>query len=161
MSTTLSRRPQTRLGMPFLFSNEPLSTLRDEFDHLLSNWFANNGPDVNAAFSPLLDLSETDSTYEVQADLPGLQSSEIKVQVSDNVLTISGERKYEKTNGKEKKAGATAHFVERYHGSFSRSIVLPGAVKQNKIEAKYHEGVLTVTLPKAEECKPCQIEVKS
>ena len=62
---------------------------------------------------------------------------------------------------KDKKNGATAHFVERYHGSFSRSIVLPGAVKSDKIDAKYNDGVLTVTLPKAEEVKPCQITVKS
>ena len=86
------------------------------------------------------------------------------MQVSDNVLTINGERKYEKTEGKKsdgKKNGGTPHYVERYHGTFSRSVVLPTAVKQDQIEAQYRDGVLTVTLPKAEEAKPCEVTIKT
>lgn len=162
MTTTLARRtPRNRTGLSSIFSADPFSNLRDEFDQLLTNWFADNNPSAQTAFSPLLDLTETDGEYQVQADLPGVQANEIKVQLSDNVLTISGERKYEKTEGKDKKNGTTPHLVERYHGIFSRSILVPGAVKQDKIDAKYADGVLTVKLPKAAEQKPCEISVKS
>ena len=166
MTTTLARRSnRTRNDLPSIFSSDPFGELRDEFDQMLSNWFStSDSPSVLPSFSPLLDLKETDANYEVQVDLPGIQASDLHVQVSDNGLTISGERKYEKTEGKKtdgKKNGGTPHYVERYHGSFSRSIVLPTAVKQDKIDAQYRDGVLTVTLPKAEEAKPCQITVKT
>jgi len=161
MSTTLSRRiHRGRAGLPSVFSTDPFGTLRDEFDQMLANWFSTTD---NAAtlpsFAPMLDMSETDANYEVKVDLPGVKASEVNVQVADNVLTISGERKYEKTEGK--KDGGKPHCIERYHGTFSRSIVLPAAVKQDKIDAQYRDGVLTVLLPKAEECKPCQITVKT
>ena len=98
----------------------------------------------------------------MKVDLPGLQASDFNVQLSENVLTISGERQYEKTDGKEKgKNGPTPHYVERYHGTFSRTIMLPGAVKNDQIDAQYRDGVLTVTLPKAEEAKACQIAVET
>ena len=162
MTTTIARRiPRNRVGLPSLFTSDPFNALRDEFDNMLSAWFAdNNAPGVPATYSPLLDLTENETEYQVHADLPGIQANEINVQVLDNVLTISGERKCEKREGKEKKAG-TPHFVERYHGTFSRSIVLPGPVKQDKIDARYQDGVLSVTLPKAHEQKPCQIPVKA
>jgi HSP20 family protein len=162
MATTLARRVARNQGLPSIFAIEPFHALRDEFDQLLSNWFADSGQSMPASFSPLLDLNETDSAYEVQVDLPGVKASEINVQLHDNVLTISGERKYEKTDPKDKdKKGSTPHFVERYHGTFSRSIVLPAAVKQDKIDAKFQDGVLKLTLPKADEVKPVQIAVKS
>ena len=99
----------------------------------------------------------------VKVDLPGLQASDLNVQVNENVLTISGERKYEKKDEKkdEKTGNLTPHYIERYHGTFSRSVVLPAPVKQDKIEAEYKDGVLSVTLPKAEVTKPCKIAVKS
>jgi len=155
--------------MPSVFSADPMSAMRDEFDNMLSNWFTGNGWGMHATFSPSFDLSESDADYTVKADLPGVQANELNVQVADNVLTISGERKYEKSDGgekdkkdeKDKKSVPTSHFVERYHGSFSRSIVLPGSVKNDKIDAEYHDGVLTIKLPKVTESKPCQIAVKS
>lgn len=164
MTTTLTRRPRrNRVGLPSIFSVDPFSSLRDDFDHMLSKWFQETDAGPLSAFSPSLDMHETDTNYEVKVDLPGLQASDFNVQLSDNVLTISGERQYEKTDGKEKgkKNGSTPHYVERYHGTFSRTIMLPGAVKNDKIDAQYRDGVLTVTLPKAEEAKACQIAVKS
>ena len=160
MATTLSRRPARQgMGLPTIFSGEPFGALRHEFDQMLSNWFhmvdRTSGP---LSFSPSLDMNETDANYEVKVDLPGLQANDVHVQVSDNILTISGERKYE--TKEEKKGSETPHFVERYHGTFSRSIVLPAPVKQDKIDAQYQDGVLSVTLPKAETAKPCKIPVK-
>jgi HSP20 family protein len=161
MATMITRRSnRNRNGLPSIFSIDPLGTLRDEFDQMLTNWFStSDNPGALPTYSPLLDVSESDANYEVKVDLPGIKAEEVKVQVSDNVLTISGERKSEKFEGK--KNGGTPHCIERYHGMFSRSVVLPAAVKQDSIDAQYHDGVLTVTLPKAEETKPCQITVKT
>ena len=133
--------------------------LREEFDQMLTTWFSSSDASGFPSFVPSLDMTETDSSFEVKVDLPGVKASEVNVQVSDNVLTISGERKCEKTE--TKKNGGTPHCVERYHGTFSRSILLPTSVKEDKVDAQYHDGVLTVMLPKAAETKPCQITVKS
>jgi len=157
MPTTLARRSRPA-GLPSIFSVDPFSSLRDEFDQMLSNWFSTSENASMMSISPLLDLHEVDDNYEVQIDLPGVQANELKVQVSDNVLTISGERKYEKTEGKK---GSTPRHVERSYGSFTRSVTLPGAVKQDKIDAQYKEGVLKITLPKSEEAKSRLINVKT
>jgi HSP20 family protein len=164
MSTTLARRSSgNRTGLSSIFSIDPFNDLRGEFDQMLSNWFETNESSAIPSFSPSLDLKETDTNYEIHADLPGIKANEINVKLTDNVLTISGERKCEKTDCKEKgtKNGATTHIVERFHGTFSRSIMLPGNVKKDKVDAQYHDGVLTVIVPKAEACKPCQITVKT
>ncbi len=161
MSTTLARRAtRNRANVPSIFSADPIGALREEFDQLLTNWFsAGENSAALPTFAPLLDMNETDTAYEVKVDLPGIKASDVHVQVSDNVLTISGERKGEKSDGK--KNSGTPHYIERFHGSFSRSIVLPTAVKQEKIDAQFRDGVLTVSLPKAEEAKPCQITIKT
>jgi len=162
MSTTLSRRANRgRSSLPSIFSTDPFGGLRDEFDQMLTNWFSSsdNGGHM-PSYAPMVDMSESDANYEVQVDLPGIKPEDVKVQVCDNVLTISGERKSERMEGR-KNGGGMPHYVERYHGTFSRSIVLPAAVKQEGLDAQYRDGVLTVTLPKAEEAKPCQIPVKT
>lgn len=138
MNTRLARRlDRLGTGVPSIFPGAPLNAMRQEFDQMLSNWFSHfDHPSAIPSFSPLLDLTETDSDYRIKVDLPGLRASDLNVQVSDNILTISGERKSEKTeeqknerSGKEK-----PHYVERYHGTFSRSVVLPGPVNQDKID---------------------------
>lgn len=165
MSNSLSRRMNRSLNrnqnMPAsIFSVQPFGTLRDELDQLLSNWFSSSESGTQMpAFSPSLDMHETDSGYEVKVDLPGVKPSEVNVHVADNMLTISGERRFEKHEGK-KGEESTPHLVERYHGTFSRSIMLPAAVKQDKIEAEFRDGVLRISLPKAEETKPFKVAVK-
>jgi HSP20 family protein len=101
-----------------------------------------------------LDLSETDQTFEVRLDVPGVNPKEIDIQQNANMLTISGERREEK-----EEKGKTYHFVERSFGSFSRSVSLPSPVKEDAIEARYKDGVLTVTLPKTEEAKSRKIAI--
>jgi HSP20 family protein len=162
MNSTVTRRTNRREGLPSIFSMDPLSRMREEFDHMLSTWFTDNDASRMSSFSPSLDLNETENSYEVHVDLPGLQPNEINVQLSDNVLTIHGERKFEKTDEKEKgHKNGPKHVIERFHGTFSRSVMLPGAVKSDKIDANYKDGVLSISLPKAEGCKTCQINVKS
>ena len=105
---------------------------------------------------PSLDVSETPSTVGVRMDVPGMNSEEIDIRLANGVLTISGERKEEM-----EEKGRTFHRVERSYGSFSRSITLPAAVAEDKVEAQYNDGVLTVTLQKTEEAKARKIEVKT
>ena len=107
------------------------------------------------AWSPAVDVLETEDKFEVTAELPGLDQKEITVNVENDVMTISGERKFESEDSRDDYTR-----VERTYGSFRRSFTLPPTVDQTKIKAKMEKGLLNVTLPKREETKPKQIEVK-
>ena len=132
-----------------------LMSIRDEIDRVFDR-FSRAGESEEGLpaglWSPSVDVAETDHSYTVTADLPGLSRDDVKVEITYNVLTISGERKSE--NGQEK-----YHRVERIHGSFSRSFSLPSSVAGGKIAASFKDGVLTVTLPKAEESRGRVIKV--
>jgi HSP20 family protein len=106
-------------------------------------------------WSPLVDITEDDQEYIVKAEIPEMKKENIKINVQDNVLSISGERKYEKEE-KDKKY----HRVERAYGSFIRSFTVPEDADGSKINAEYKDGVLKVHLPKSEKAKPKAIEVK-
>ncbi len=108
------------------------------------------------AFFPRANLAETESGFEVALDLPGMKPEEIKVEMRDGNLSISGERKEEK-----EEKGKTFHRIERSYGSFCRTIPLPAKVEEGKIDAKFANGVLTITLPKSEQEKPKRISVKT
>jgi HSP20 family protein len=112
-------------------------------DYTLSSW------------TPAVDIAEHDDEYLVKVELPGVNKDDVKLTLENNILTIRGEKKQEKETKKE-----NYHRVERSYGSFQRSFTLPAAVKADKIDASYNDGILTVSLPKAEEAKPKQIEVK-
>jgi HSP20 family protein len=105
---------------------------------------------------PSLDLSETANAIDVRMDLPGIKPEEIDVQLNNGVLTVSGERKEEKEE-KDK----MYHRVERRRGSFSRSVTLPASVMEDKVEAQYRDGVLTISMQKTDEAKSRKIKVKS
>ena len=123
-----------------------LSNLRDELDRLfespLTGWL------------PALDAHEDKESFTVQVELPGFKREDIQVSLQDGVLTISGERKEEKVSKETE-----VHRQERYYGKFARALTLPTAVAADKVKAAYKDGVLIVTLPKAEEAKPKQIDV--
>jgi HSP20 family protein len=106
-------------------------------------------------WKPVADITEEGNTYVAKVELPGVSKDDVKITMQDNVLTVRGEKKAER-----KSKEANMHRVERYYGSFQRSFALPATVKNDKIEAEYKDGILTVTMPKAEEAKPKQIEVK-
>ena len=108
-----------------------------------------------AEWSPLVDITEDDKEYLIKADLPDVKKEDIKLTVQDEVMTISGERKYEK-----EEKGKKYHRVERAYGSFVRSFTLPEDADGSKVSAEYKEGVLKVHLPKSEKAKPKSIEVK-
>ncbi|PLY06823.1 MAG: heat-shock protein [Desulfuromonas sp.] len=109
----------------------------------------------NADWAPRVDISETDEKFIVKAEVPGIQREDIKINIEDHVLTIQGENKQEK-----EEKGEQFHRVERYYGSFSRSFSLPENVAEEKIEANFKDGLLTLKIPKTEASRPKAIEVK-
>jgi len=106
-------------------------------------------------WAPAIDIAEHDNEYVVKVELPGVNKEDVKITLESNVMIISGEKKQEKEAKKE-----NYHRVERSYGSFQRSFTLPTTVKSDKIDASYKDGILSILLPKAEEAKPKQIEVK-
>ncbi len=103
---------------------------------------------------PSVDIRETDDALLVQAELPGIDKKDVRLEVKDGILTLSGERRYEKTVEDE-----NVHRVERAYGKFSRSFSLPNNVDTNAVEASMKDGVLSVRLPKAETAKPKAISI--
>lgn len=137
---------------------DPWSDLRDDLNSFfeLPFWssFGRTGQLFNG-WSPALDLYQSNDNVVALVELPGMRKEEIEISLHDGMLTIRGERKRESNSGNGEKAERT----ERYIGRFRRSIVLPTRVDAGKISATYRDGILTVTLPKAEEVKPKQIQV--
>ena len=129
---------------------------REMQDLLEDFWGANGGRLGTMNFTPSVDLAENENEFVVTVDLPGLKPEEVKVEFKEGALWITGERKEEKEE-KDK----TYHRVERSYGEFRRILPFPSAVVDDKIEAKFTDGVLKVSVPKAEEIESHRIEVKS
>ena len=111
--------------------------------------------DSDLAWSPRVDVNETDKEIILEAELPGIDKKDIKVEVKDNTLSISGERKHEK---KTENAGSSR--IERNYGKFERTFRLPDTVLSDDVAAKYKDGILTLNLPKTEKTKPKEIAVE-
>jgi HSP20 family protein len=101
-----------------------------------------------------LDVHEDKDNFSIRVELPGMKREDIEVTLQDGALVITGERKEEKVT-----EGTAVHRQERFYGKFSRALTLPAAVAGDKVKAQYKDGILTVTLPKAEEAKPKAISV--
>jgi HSP20 family protein len=133
-----------------------------EFDRdmaaLLREFFApeENGWKELTEFRPTANLAETDAAYEVTVDLPGVKPEDVRVEMRNGDLWITGERRDEK-----EEKGKTFHRTERTVGRFERMMPLPTTVTEEKIEAAFKDGVLKVTLPKTEKTVPHRIEVKA
>ncbi len=132
-------------------------SLQREMNRVFDSFFS--GADepglLNGTWAPAVDVAEGEESYTVKMELPGVNKDDVKITLESNVLTIRGDKKAE-NEVKEK----NYHRTERSYGSFQRSFTLPTTVKNDRIDAVYKDGILTVTLPKAEEAKPKQIEVK-
>ncbi|MDR2463607.1 MAG: Hsp20/alpha crystallin family protein [Verrucomicrobiales bacterium] len=124
----------------------------DEFQHRLSSFFNRREEGV---WAPLVDVVEEEKDFVIKAEIPDVDRENIKVTVSDGVLTLSGERKFEQENRTK-----TYHRVERGYGSFARSFTLPEAVEAEKVTADCKNGLLTVRVPKAAKSLPREVEVK-
>jgi HSP20 family protein len=127
----------------------------DQLNRLLELAIPAGEPSVLTGWAPALDAHEEGDRFVVALDLPGLKREPIKVSVENGVLTVSGERSQEKSTQE-----GVVHRTERIYGKFSRTVALPTAVDSTRVTASYKDGVLTVNLPKLEEAKPKQIEVK-
>jgi len=136
---------------------EPRTGLLEEVEDAMSRLWDMGGNGWTFGTSiPSLDISETDKAVELKLDLPGVTAKEIDIRLNGNLLTVSGERKEE-----QEKKGKTYHRVERRYGNFSRSITVPCSVQEDEIAAEYHDGVLSITLPKTDEAKARKISVNS
>ena len=131
------------------------SNLRDELNSFFDLPFLTNfnRQDLFNGWSPALDLYQSNDNVVAVLELPGMRKEDIEISLHDGTLSISGERQSSSPNGEK------AERTERYVGSFRRSITLPAPVDANKVSATYRDGILTVTLPKAEEAKPKRIAV--
>ncbi len=138
-----------------LLKRNPMNQLRnfgDDLDTYDDFW---NGEDsFISRFTPKVDIEELDDEFEFHVELPGLNKKDVKINVKENVLTISGEKK----NKKEDKSD-NFHRMESSYGKFQRSFRLPQNVKQNDIKAEFRNGILDIVVPKAEEAKPKEIEI--
>ena len=134
------------------------SHLRDDLNSLfeLPFWSGFGRQDqLFSGWSPALDLYQSTDNIVAVVELPGMNKEDIEISLHDGTLTIAGERKSEVPA----QSGDKAERTERYVGKFRRTISLPAPVDANKVNASYRDGILTVTLPKAEEAKPKQIPV--
>ncbi|MDO9548756.1 MAG: Hsp20/alpha crystallin family protein [Candidatus Marinimicrobia bacterium] len=134
----------------------PLS-FRNEFDRLFDSFF-NTGDEEETsltAFSPAVDITEKEKEYLISAELPGIKKEDIKMNISDNMLTISGEKNQEKKTENE-----NYHRTECVYGSFQRSFRLPEISDQENITAEFKDGVLIVTIPKLKESISKNIAIK-
>ena len=123
----------------------------------LAKLFAGNAlgaPDSQKPWTPSVDVTEDETGYRIVADLPEVPKDAVKVTVEDGVLTLRGERRWERKTDNTK-----VHIVERSYGTFSRSFRLPSDADAGKVNAGYKDGVLTVNVPKREESKPKEVEV--
>ena len=142
-----------------------VTALQDQINRLFNDNFERTGEQSNlSAWAPAVDIYETEQELVVKADLPDVDPKDLDIRVENHLLTIRGERKFEKvarSAGAGEKAEDKNYLrVERSYGSFARSFSLANTVNTEAIQADYKDGVLTLSIPKREEAKPKQIKVK-
>jgi HSP20 family protein len=130
-----------------------LTALQSEVNRLFSRATGGEVGD-RQTWTPAIDVVETDDAIVLKAELAGMDPKDINIEVQDNVLTVSGERRFEEEVREDK-----FYRIERRYGSFSRSLALPPTADESKVQAKYEDGVLQITVPKAEIAKPKKITV--
>lgn len=134
-----------------------LRRLNSLLDDAFANWPAQ--PDENgaltASWAPVCDVFEDKDSVKIVAEIPGVKPEDVRISIENQVLTIRGEKKQAAEETTER-----VHRYERSYGLFERSFALPNLVDADKIEAKYDNGILTITLPKAERARPREISVK-
>lgn len=135
-----------------------LSGFQDEMNQLFEDFFGRMPTRKmfsEGFWAPLMDIEETKDDILVKAELPGMKKEEVKIQINNDVLSITGERKRE-----EETREKTYHRIERAYGKFQRMIRLPTEVDASKVKATFENGVLTIRLPKSEQAKPKEIAIE-
>lgn len=134
-----------------------LFSLHNEMGRAFGGLFGSHegGTDTEETYwMPTVDISETENNFEIRAELPGVSESDVNISVTDNRLTVKGEKRQE-----AEVEGKNYHRVERRYGNFQRSFTLSRNVETSNIKAGYADGVLTLTIPKAETAKPTEIPI--
>jgi HSP20 family protein len=132
-----------------------LDSLQGDMNRLFDRFFeGRSGNGVSRRWIPAMDLVETTDHLVLRGDLPGMTEDDVNIEIKDNVLTVSGDRKAE-----NEEKGEGYHRVERSFGSFSRSLSLPRGIDPDKVEAKFENGVLEVQIPKPAEAKPTRVQI--
>ena len=147
MTTTMS---------PFRLRGDLMGDFRREFDMLMNRFFNSDDGDEIAAWTPRVNLGETDKNYVVSVDLPGMTPDDIEIELRHGDLWISGERKED-----TEEEGQSWRRVERHYGTFRRVIRLGDDVDPEQVNAEYNDGVLTITVPKREDAQAKRIAVKA
>ncbi|MBN2055304.1 Hsp20/alpha crystallin family protein [bacterium] len=132
-------------------------TLQDRMNRVFNDALVTGRGEENlfeGKWLPAVDVYEDEDQIRLMVEIPGIPKEDIDIQLHDNVLTIKGERKFDKEEKRD-----NYHRIERGFGTFSRSFTIPNDVQRDKVAANYKDGVLTLTLPKAEETKPKQISI--
>jgi len=136
-----------------------LQSLQNDMNKIFDEFFRGDNVAgdsfLNRDWNPAVDIVEHKDQYILKAEIPGMKKDDVKITLENNVLTIRGEKKNEVEQKDEH-----FHRIERSYGSFERSFTIPGTIKTNDIDAQYKDGILTLTLPKAEEAKSKMIDVK-
>lgn len=127
------------------------------FNEMLRDAWGTQGfePVASRTWSPAVDIKESDELLTLTAELPGFDKNQVEITLENNVLTLAGERKFD-----QESKGEAFHRIERSYGSFSRSFTLPASVKTDKVDAKFENGLLSISLPKVEESKPRKIAIR-
>lgn len=131
-----------------------LDRLFDRSFHDFLNTFTEGEANSTSVWAPPIDIRETDDSLALFAELPGMKKKDVEISVENNVVTISGERQF------EKETHENYHRIERAYGTFTRAFTLPTNVDANKVEATFKDGILRVVFPKTEESKPRKIAIK-
>ena len=131
-----------------------IRSLQNEMNRLFSGATSGRDDALSGDWMPKVDVFENKDTLVLEAELPGMKRDDFELSFENNVLTLRGERKFEKRD-----EGDNYHRVERAYGSFTRSFTLPATVTPDGAKAEFNNGVLTVTLPKREETKARKIEI--
>lgn len=152
MSNAIEKWFDSRSLSPF----RDFSQMQDSFDRLFNEVASlrKTGDMQSLSFSPSCEVAEENNSYVLKFDLPGVSKDQVKVETDKNQITVRAERKEEKKSESKKK-----YLSEMYYGSYTRSFTLPSQVDENKVEAKFENGVLTVTVPKTESMKAKQIPI--
>jgi HSP20 family protein len=136
-----------------------LGNLRGEVDHLFDSFFSHrpfySSPTIESLMAPPVDVEETAEGYFFRADLPGMTEKDVKVSLTGDTLTLRGERKRETDT-----TAGNVHRTERVFGTFERTFTLPAPVRGDQVKASYRNGVLEIHVPKADEARVREIEVK-
>lgn len=136
-----------------------LMTIQDRMNRLFEQTLSRTQGEAEgitpSTWAPAVDILETPDSIVMKAELPGLKKEDIDIQVRDNTLTLRGERRFDKEEKQENYLR-----IERAYGSFQRAFTLPTTIQQERIRAVFRDGVLELTLPKAEEAKPKQIQIE-